>query len=87
MLFQLDILTCLCFDSNGYSESVKGQVVFQRVRTPIHLFLNTFLASCERSLFFELFPNPGLFQFGIVYPVGVWDEEVERQKGRFHVFC
>lgn len=34
MLFQLDILTCLGFDSSGYSESVKGQIVFQRVRAP-----------------------------------------------------
>lgn len=34
MLFQLDILLCLGFDSSGYSESVKGQIIFQRVRTP-----------------------------------------------------
>lgn len=39
VLFQLAILTCLCFDSNGYSERVKGQVVFRRMRTPsTHLF-------------------------------------------------
>lgn len=32
MHFQLDILPCLCIDSSGYSETVKGQIVFQRVR-------------------------------------------------------
>lgn len=37
MRFQLDILQCLCFDCSGYSESVKGKIVFQRVRTFTHL--------------------------------------------------
>lgn len=39
VLFQLDILARLCFDSTVYSESIKGQVVFQKVRIPsAHLF-------------------------------------------------
>lgn len=57
MLFQLDILLCLGFDSSGYSESVKGQIIFQRVRTPFTRLLWTlFLPAVEGACFLNSFP-------------------------------
>lgn len=88
MQFQLDIWGCLCFDFSGYSESVKRTNSISKDENSFYTCsLNTFLASCGRSLFFEQFPNPGLFRFSYVYPVGVWDEKLQRQKGRIHVCC
>lgn len=53
----LDILPWLCFNSSGYNECIKGQIVFQRVRTPFtHNFWALFLSAMEETCFLNSFP-------------------------------
>lgn len=72
MHFQLDIWPCVCFDSRDCSESVKGQIVFQRVRSPFtHLLWALFLPAVEGACFSNTFPILACFS-SVVFTLWVF---------------
>lgn len=86
MPFQLDILTCLGFDSSGYSESVKGQIVFQRVRTPFtHLLWTLFLPVVEGACFLNSFPILACFSSAMftLWVFGIWSYKDKKEEFTF----